>query len=183
METVDYGDTSEEDTTDQPTIKHDLPSLPTPTNEESSNCKPKPKPKPKPRSQSDIINQNLDNLASLIPILQSHQQLIEAESNSILQNKKPPKHSTKKSSKKHVINSNTNTNTNTNPNPNPLIPSTIPSLPTPITSSLDNPESIAYFILRSNNEENVRTSMEKGVWATQPQNEPILNEAFEVFML
>ena len=42
-------------------------------------------------------------------------------------------------------------------------------------------EKVAYFIMRSNNEENVRISMEKSVWATQPQNEAILNDAFEVF--
>ena len=34
--------------------------------------------------------------------------------------------------------------------------------------------------MRSNNEENVRTSMEQNVWATQPQNESKLNQAFKV---
>ena len=37
-----------------------------------------------------------------------------------------------------------------------------------------------YFILRSNNEENVRVSIEQSLWATQKRNEDTLNAAFEV---
>ncbi|KAA8522320.1 hypothetical protein F0562_013319 [Nyssa sinensis] len=35
-----------------------------------------------------------------------------------------------------------------------------------------------YFIIKSLNHENIRLSIEKGIWATQVMNEPILEEAF-----
>lgn len=37
-----------------------------------------------------------------------------------------------------------------------------------------------YFIIKSLNHQNIRLSVEKGVWATQIMNEPILEEAFHV---
>jgi len=37
----------------------------------------------------------------------------------------------------------------------------------------------AYYVMRSNSEENVRVSMDKGIWATQWRNESILNKAFD----
>ncbi|KAK7406196.1 hypothetical protein VNO78_07816 [Psophocarpus tetragonolobus] len=38
--------------------------------------------------------------------------------------------------------------------------------------------SIKYFIIKSLNHQNIRLSIEKGIWATQIMNEPILEEAF-----
>jgi len=37
----------------------------------------------------------------------------------------------------------------------------------------------AYYVMRSNSEENIRVSMDKGIWATQGRNEGILNKAFD----
>ncbi len=37
-----------------------------------------------------------------------------------------------------------------------------------------------YFIIKSLNHHNLAKSIEKGIWATQAMNEPVLNEAFEV---
>ena len=37
-----------------------------------------------------------------------------------------------------------------------------------------------YFIIKSLNHQNIRSSVEKGIWATQIMNEPILEEAFHV---
>lgn len=37
-----------------------------------------------------------------------------------------------------------------------------------------------YFIIKSLNHENIQLSIEKGIWATQLMNEPILEEAFHV---
>ena len=37
-----------------------------------------------------------------------------------------------------------------------------------------------YFIIKSLNHGNIQRSIEKGVWATQVMNEPILEEAFHV---
>lgn len=37
-----------------------------------------------------------------------------------------------------------------------------------------------YFIIKSLSHQNIRLSMEKGIWATQIMNEPILDEAFHV---
>lgn len=37
-----------------------------------------------------------------------------------------------------------------------------------------------YFIIKSLNHQNIRLSVDKGVWATQIMNEPILEEAFHV---
>ncbi|KAJ7515833.1 hypothetical protein O6H91_22G030200 [Diphasiastrum complanatum] len=36
-----------------------------------------------------------------------------------------------------------------------------------------------YFIIKSLNQHNISKSVEKGIWATQAMNEPVLNEAFE----
>ena len=38
----------------------------------------------------------------------------------------------------------------------------------------------AYFILKSFNPEDISISQTKGIWATQPHNEVVLNKAFEV---
>lgn len=40
-----------------------------------------------------------------------------------------------------------------------------------------------YFIIKSLNHHNIAKSIEKGIWATQAMNEPVLNEAFEVLKL
>lgn len=40
-----------------------------------------------------------------------------------------------------------------------------------------------YFIIKSLNHENIQLSVEKGIWATQLMNEPILEEAFHVRLL
>lgn len=37
-----------------------------------------------------------------------------------------------------------------------------------------------YFIIKSLNHQNIQLSVEKGLWATQIMNEPILEEAFHV---
>ena len=37
-----------------------------------------------------------------------------------------------------------------------------------------------YFIIKSLNHQNIELSIEKGIWATQVMNEPILEEAFRV---
>lgn len=37
-----------------------------------------------------------------------------------------------------------------------------------------------YFIIKSLNHDNIQRSIEKGIWATQVMNEPILEEAFLV---
>jgi hypothetical protein len=37
-----------------------------------------------------------------------------------------------------------------------------------------------YFIIKSLNHQNIQLSIEKGIWATQVMNEPILEEAFHV---
>lgn len=37
-----------------------------------------------------------------------------------------------------------------------------------------------YFIIKSLNRQNIELSIEKGIWATQVMNEPILEEAFRV---
>lgn len=37
-----------------------------------------------------------------------------------------------------------------------------------------------YFIIKSLNHHNIQLSIEKGIWATQVMNEPILEEAFHV---
>lgn len=37
-----------------------------------------------------------------------------------------------------------------------------------------------FFIIKSLNHQNIRLSIEKGIWATQIMNEPILEEAFHV---
>lgn len=37
-----------------------------------------------------------------------------------------------------------------------------------------------YFIIKSLNHHNIAKSIEKGIWATQAMNEPVLNEAYEV---
>ncbi|XP_027193116.1 uncharacterized protein [Cicer arietinum] len=37
---------------------------------------------------------------------------------------------------------------------------------------------VKYFIIKSLNHQNIRLSIEKGIWATQTMNEPILEEAF-----
>merc|ERR1712228_1089669 len=100
----------------------------------------------------DTNTDNLNLAASLQQILQSHQQKMDNETK--------PKHNNKL--KQTILSPNSNALI-ANPNKQP------------------KSEKIAFFILRSNNEENVRTSMEKCVWATQPQNEAILNDAFEVF--
>eukprot|EP00483_Globobulimina_turgida_P000295 UN00295 len=105
MEPVDYGDTSEEDPTEQATKSSTSSSTRKLKREQESNSKPSTK--RKPMTQSDIINNNLDNLASLIPILQSHQQLIDAESTSMSQLSQihPPKkhkHSYAHSSHSHA---------------------------------------------------------------------------------
>lgn len=42
--------------------------------------------------------------------------------------------------------------------------------------------STRYFIIKSLNHHNLRLSIEKGIWATQVMNEPILEEAFHVRM-
>lgn len=40
-----------------------------------------------------------------------------------------------------------------------------------------------YFIIKSLNHHNIQLSIEKGIWATQVMNEPILEEAFHVSSL
>lgn len=40
-----------------------------------------------------------------------------------------------------------------------------------------------YFIIKSLNHQNISLSVEKGIWATQIMNEPILEEAFHVSSL
>ena len=40
-----------------------------------------------------------------------------------------------------------------------------------------------YFIIKSLNHQNIQLSIEKGIWATQVMNEPILEEAFHVRFL
>ena len=37
-----------------------------------------------------------------------------------------------------------------------------------------------YFVIKSLNHQNIRMSIENGIWATQIMNEPILEEAFHV---
>jgi len=37
-----------------------------------------------------------------------------------------------------------------------------------------------YFVIKSLGHHNIRLSVEKGIWATQVMNEPILEEAFHV---
>ena len=37
-----------------------------------------------------------------------------------------------------------------------------------------------YFIIKSLNHQNIQSSIDKGIWATQVMNEPILEEAFHV---
>ena len=37
-----------------------------------------------------------------------------------------------------------------------------------------------YFIIKSLNYHNIEKSIQRGIWATQAMNEPVLNEAFEV---
>lgn len=37
-----------------------------------------------------------------------------------------------------------------------------------------------YFIIKSLNRHNIQLSIERGIWATQVMNEPILEEAFHV---
>lgn len=37
-----------------------------------------------------------------------------------------------------------------------------------------------YFIIKSLNHKNIQLSIEKGIWATQVVNEPILEDAFHV---
>lgn len=39
---------------------------------------------------------------------------------------------------------------------------------------------IRYFIIKSLNHENIQLSVNRGIWATQVMNEPILDEAFNV---
>ena len=41
----------------------------------------------------------------------------------------------------------------------------------------------AYFILKSFNPEDISISQTKGIWATQPHNEVVLNKAFEVCII
>lgn len=40
-----------------------------------------------------------------------------------------------------------------------------------------------YFIIKSLNHENIQLSIERGIWATQVMNEPILEEAFYVRLI
>ena len=40
-----------------------------------------------------------------------------------------------------------------------------------------------YFIIKSLNYHNIEKSIQRGIWATQAMNEPVLNEAFEVGLL
>ena len=40
--------------------------------------------------------------------------------------------------------------------------------------------STRYFIIKSLNHDNIQLSIEKGIWATQVMNEPVLEEAFHV---
>lgn len=42
------------------------------------------------------------------------------------------------------------------------------------------PDTTRYFIIKSLNHHNIQLSIEKGIWATQVMNEPILEEAFHV---
>lgn len=37
-----------------------------------------------------------------------------------------------------------------------------------------------YFVIKSLSHDNIQLSVEKGIWATQVMNEPILEEAFHV---
>eukprot|EP01084_Bolivina_argentea_P033179 61404_1 len=179
MEAVDYGSSSEEETTEHTTRSSSTRKIKAEGDTvEGSNSKSQStsqNSKIQAKQADDTINSALDNLASLIPILQSHQKAIEFESNDsnlhnlphtiiedVTQDTKKSKHSKTSSSSKPDDVMTPNPDAPTNPIPR-------------------KDESIAYFILRSNNEENVRTSMEKAVWATQSQNEPVLNDAFEVF--
>ena len=52
-------------------------------------------------------------------------------------------------------------------------------------SAVNNSKSCGtrYFIIKSLSHENIQLSIEKGIWATQAMNEPILEEAFHVISL
>lgn len=47
-------------------------------------------------------------------------------------------------------------------------------------SASGNFSTMRYFIIKSLNHQNIQLSVEKGIWATQVMNEPILDEAFHV---
>lgn len=48
------------------------------------------------------------------------------------------------------------------------------------TNKKDKLYGTRYFIIKSLSHENIQLSIEKGIWATQVMNEPILEEAFHV---
>eukprot|EP00486_Rosalina_sp_Unknown_P013201 CAMPEP_0201592652 /NCGR_PEP_ID=MMETSP0190_2-20130828/190490_1 /ASSEMBLY_ACC=CAM_ASM_000263 /TAXON_ID=37353 /ORGANISM="Rosalina sp." /LENGTH=263 /DNA_ID=CAMNT_0048051521 /DNA_START=19 /DNA_END=807 /DNA_ORIENTATION=+ len=127
----------------------------------SSSSSSSSKVKPEQTQLADLNNLDLSSI--LAPTINS---LMASTNTSAANNNDHHNHS-----HESTMNIDNNNNGNTAHNPPPVLP---------IETHHPN-ETVAYFILRSNNEENVRTSMEKGVWATQPQNEPILNEAYEKF--
>lgn len=50
----------------------------------------------------------------------------------------------------------------------------------PIAKTNEKWYSTRYFIIKSFNHENIQLSIDRGIWATQVMNEPILEEAFNV---
>lgn len=50
----------------------------------------------------------------------------------------------------------------------------------PTEAEMEKLYNTKYFIIKSLNHQNIHLSIEKGVWATQIMNEPILEEAFHV---
>jgi len=61
----------------------------------------------------------------------------------------------------------------------PLSSPSTPQTPKDIKATLGKIKKTRYFILCSKNEQNVKLAIEHSVWATQPRNEEVLNEAFK----